>query len=70
MRKYSKRLNKISDLRRFMAAQINALDSGVIDENRLRCLAYAVNVLAGIIRDSDLEQRVEKLEAMQENGKK
>ena len=70
MRKYSKRLNKISDLRRFMAAQINALDSGLIDENRLRCLAYAVNILAGIIRDSDLEQRVEKLEAMQENGKK
>jgi len=60
--KYSKRLKTLADLRRFLAAQITALDRNEIDENRLRCLSYALGVLASIIKDSDLEERLSKLE--------
>jgi len=65
MKKYSKRLKTLHDIRRFLAAQINMLDQGNIDENRLRCISYALSILAGIIRDSDLETRVEALEKLQ-----
>ena len=62
MVKYSKRLKTLSDLRRFLAAQITALDKNEIDENRLRCMAYGLGVLSGIIKDSDLEARLTALE--------
>ena len=62
MVKYSKRLKTLADLRRFLAAQITALDRNEIDENRLRCLAYGLGVLSGIIKDSELEERLTKLE--------
>jgi hypothetical protein len=62
MRRYSKRLKTLADLRRFLAAKITALDAGELDESRLRTFAYALTTLAAIIRDSDLEQRLEKLE--------
>lgn len=62
MVKYSKRLKTLADLRRFLAAQITALDKNEIDENRLRCLAYGLGVLSGIIKDSDLEERLKALE--------
>ena len=62
MVKYSKRLKTLSDLRRFLAAQITTLDKNEIDENRLRCVSYALGVLSGIIKDSDLEERLKALE--------
>jgi hypothetical protein len=62
MRKYSVRLKKLGDLRRYLAAQVTALDKGEIDENRLRCIAYALQILAGIIKDSDIEERLTALE--------
>jgi cell division protein FtsB len=62
MKKYQKRLKTLSDLRRYLSAQINQLDQGTIDENRLRCVAYALSILASIVKDGDLERRVESLE--------
>jgi hypothetical protein len=62
MVKYTKRLKTLSDLRRFLASQISALDKNEITENRLRCLAYGLGVLSGIIKDSELEERLTKLE--------
>ena len=62
MVKYTKRLKTLSDLRRFLASQISALDRNEIDENRLRCLSYALGVLSNLIQDSDLEQRLTALE--------
>ena len=62
MVKYTKRLKNLSDLRRFLASQISALDRNEIDENRLRCVSYALGVLASIIKDSDLEERLTALE--------
>ncbi len=62
MVKYSKRLKTLSDLRRFLASQISALDRNEIDENRLRCLAYGLGVLSSIIKDGELEERLTKLE--------
>jgi hypothetical protein len=71
MKIYSKRLKTLSDIRRFLAAKITALDQGTIDENRLRTFGYALSVLAGIIRDSDLETRLAALEkAAAENNNK
>lgn len=62
VKKYSKRLKTMQDLRRYLASQINQLDQNAIDENRLRCVAYALATLASIIRDGDLEARLTALE--------
>jgi glutamate/tyrosine decarboxylase-like PLP-dependent enzyme len=62
VKKYQKRLKSLTDLRRYLSAQIAALDAGLIDENRLRCVAYALSILASIVKDGDLERRVESLE--------
>lgn len=70
MKKYQKRLKSMTDLRRYLAAQINLLDQNAIDENRLRCVAYALSTLAGIIRDSDLEARLAALEAAAAEAKR
>lgn len=63
MKKYSKRLKTLADLRRFLASKITALDRNEIDENKLRCFAYALSIMAAIIKDSDIEERLTALEA-------
>ena len=61
-KKYRRRLKTADDLRRFLADAINKYEEGKIDDQRLRTLCYAVNILQAIVKDADLEQRVEALE--------
>ena len=61
-RKTQIRLKSLLDIRRFMARTINDLDADKIVESKARTLSYACSVLRDIIKDSDLESRVKKLE--------
>ena len=45
-----------------MAALINKTEAGEMDASTLSKLSYAVNILAGIIQNSDIEARIAKLE--------
>jgi len=45
-----------------MAALINKTEAGEMDASTLSKLSYAVNILAGIIQNSDIERRISQLE--------
>jgi hypothetical protein len=71
MKRYAKRLRTLSDIRRFLASAINDLDAGTLEESKARCLTYMCSILSQVIRDSDLETRLEALEkAAAENNNK
>ena len=57
-----KRLQTLSDLRRYMANLLNRYEAEEIDERHLKAGAYVCNVMAGIIKDDDLDKRITKLE--------
>ena len=61
-KKYRRRLKTADDLRRFLADAINKYEAGKIDDQRLRTLCYAVNILQAVCKDASLEQRVQALE--------
>jgi len=52
----------MADLRRYVASLINRVEAGDVDATLAGRLGYLANILKGIISDSDLEQRLEKLE--------
>lgn len=60
-----RRLKTLTDIRRFLADALNRYEAEEIDEQRLKTIAYSVNILAGIIKDGELEERVDALEAAQ-----
>ena len=57
-----RRLKTLSDIRRYLAGLINRVEAGEVDPSVMSKLAYVSNVLAGIIKDSDIEKRIEQLE--------
>ena len=61
-RKQRKRLKTISDLRRYTANLVNETRSGLVEPSLAGRLGFLLNILKGIISDSDLEQRIKKLE--------
>lgn len=68
-RKTQIRLKSLLDIRRFMARVLNDLDSDKTSETKARTLGYLCSVLRDVIKDSDLESRVLKLEKeMGKNG--
>jgi len=69
MEKKHTRLNSQTDCRRFLARLINETRSGDITPDFLRALTYSIKVLSGILNDSDLEERILKLEEKILNGK-
>ena len=55
------------DLRRSLGGVLNLLDSGELTEVAAKSRAYICGILAGIIKDSDIEARLTALEkSMQE----
>jgi len=62
-----KRLKTLCDIRRYLAGLINRVEAGELDPNVMSKLTYTSNVLAGIVRDSDLEQRIKQLEEQVKN---
>lgn len=61
-RKKQIRLKSLVEVRRFLARVLNDLDAEKIDESKARTLGYLCSIMKDIIRDSDLEQRIAKLE--------
>jgi hypothetical protein len=61
-RKTQLRLKTLLDVRRFLARVLNDLDANRIQESKAKALGYLCSIMKDIIRDSDLEQRIEKLE--------
>jgi formylmethanofuran:tetrahydromethanopterin formyltransferase len=51
-----------------MARVLNDLDTNKITEVKARTLGYLCSVLKDVIKDSDLEARVSRLEREIENG--
>ena len=64
-----RRLKKIEDIRRLLADSLNKFIGQELSVDEMRCLSYSCNVLSGIITQSDLEDRLEKLEKTLENSK-
>jgi hypothetical protein len=56
------RFKSLCDIRRFLARTLNDLDGDTINESKARTLGYLCSVMRDIIKDSDLEARVLKLE--------
>lgn len=67
MAMHKRRLKTLADLRRYLANALNKFENGEIVESHLKAVAYVSNVMAGIIKDSDLEARVAALEAQSKN---
>ena len=61
-RKTQIRLKNLLDVRRFLARVLNDLDANRIQESKAKALGYLCSIMKDIIRDSDLEQRIAKLE--------
>ncbi|NTV66845.1 MAG: hypothetical protein HGB06_04040 [Chlorobaculum sp.] len=57
-----KRLQTLGDVRRYLAGLLNRYEAGEIDETHLKAAAYVSNILTSTIKDSDLEERIQRLE--------
>lgn len=62
VRKTAIRFRSLVDIRRFLARVLNDLDGNKIGETKARTFGYLCSVMRDIIKDSDLEARVLKLE--------
>jgi hypothetical protein len=65
-----KRLQNAQDLRRYLASLINRVESGEVEVNLGKSLAYMSSILLRIIEGGDLEGRVEQLERKMESKRK
>ncbi|WP_415519297.1 MAG: hypothetical protein ACEB74_01980 [Desulfovibrio aminophilus] len=65
-----RRLKTAQDLRVFLADVTNRANRGELDPGLARCLGYLGQVLAGIISTSDLEKRLEALEAQAKENRR
>lgn len=65
---YKKRLRSLKDVRVYLADLINETRAGKVEPGLSSKLGFLLNVLRGVITDSDLEQRIQRLEAEVNNG--
>ena len=56
------RLNSLADVKRLLAATINAFTAGEITADDARCIAYVANILTQTIKDTEIEGRLKELE--------
>ena len=61
----ARRFNSLADCRRYLASVINRVDAGALDPQVGGRLGYLTNILASTIRDTDLEERIQRLESQQ-----
>ena len=57
-----RRLKSLEDVRRYLANLINEARAGNVEITLASRLGYLLNILKSTITDSDLEDRVKKLE--------
>ncbi len=60
-----RRLNSLKDVKRYLAAKIYEFENKIISEKDLRCYSYSLNILGNLIKDSNVEIRLQKLEQQQ-----
>lgn len=66
----NRRLTSVEAVRAYVASLINRVESGQVEDQKAARLGNLANILAGLIRDWDLEKRLEALEAQaKENGR-
>ncbi len=61
-RKTQLRLKTLLDVRRFLARVLNDLEANRIQESKAKALGYLCSIMKDIIRDSEFEQRLTKIE--------
>lgn len=64
-----RRLNTLTDVKRYLVNCINRLESGDLTDAEAKSRTYVSNILAGIIKDSDLETRLAAVEKKMEAQK-
>jgi hypothetical protein len=64
-----KRLNTLNDIRRFLAKVANDLNDDKITEGKARTLGYVCSILSQVVKDSEIEKRIDELEKRIEGGK-
>jgi len=69
MEKGHTRLNNTRDCRRFLSRLINETRNGDMTPDFLRAMTYSLKTLCAIMNDSDLEERILKLEETILKGK-
>ncbi len=69
-KRYKKRLKSLPDVRVYLSELIHATRSGEVDANLAGKLAFMLNILRGVIADSELADRIEQLEKEMEKRDK
>ena len=67
---YEKRLDSFKSARQFQAKAITAFDQGKITAEKLKAISTAMNTLLRALEQSDLEERMEKLEELVQDNKR
>lgn len=63
-----RRLKTLDDVRRYLADVLHRLEAAQLDDAGAKTRAYIANTLCAIVKDADIEKRIEALEnAQQEN---
>lgn len=60
-----RRFKSLDDCRKYLGTVVNRMEEstgGEVDAALGGRLAYVINILAGLIKDGDLEQRIRRLE--------
>ncbi|WP_243286038.1 hypothetical protein [Geothrix terrae] len=57
-----RRFKTLEDTRKALAAFLRAIEKGTLDKDKGRVLIYGCNTMASLIRDSEIEARLEALE--------
>ena len=65
-----KRLKSIEDVRRYIAGLINRAEAGQVEPGLAGKLGYLSSILVRILESTDLERRIEALEAKMEGQRK
>lgn len=58
-----RRLNRLSDCKRYLADLVYRLEIDEIDSAKAGKLTYMINSIAGLIRDHEFEERLAALES-------
>ena len=66
---YEKRLDSMKSARQFQAKALVKFDQGEISADKLKAISTAMNTLLRALEQSDLEDRMERLEEQLEQAK-
>jgi len=59
-------LRNSTEILRLLTNTVNKLENGTIDEGRARCITYICSTAGQIVKNLELEKRIEELERIAE----